>query len=174
MRLWPYAPGVFGLRDTLYRVWKLMEEDGATAHTFWDETGFPTSGDLCSFIRSFDGVPGKLLTMVERTDTEQLCGAIWFTNMVVGHQAYATMWMAKDARGVIALEAAQLVLPPLFRMFNLQQLWAVTPWANAGAMCRRVGFKRWCVLPGYCQWEGQPKDVWLYRLTRHEALSKDR
>src|SRR6186997_2862930 len=77
VRLWPYTPGLFGVRDTLYRVWKLMEEDGATSLAFWDETGYPTSGDLSSFIRAFDGVPGKVLILVERKDTQQLCGAIW-------------------------------------------------------------------------------------------------
>lgn len=169
VRLWPYAPGVFG-RDALYKVWKLMEEDGATPYAFWDETGFATSGDLACFIRSFDGVAGKLVVMVEHLQTQQLCGAIFFVNMVQGHQAYVTMWMAKAYRGVLALEAAQLVLPPVFRMFAWQQLWAVTPWPNAGAMCRRVGFQRWCLLPGYCQWEGKAKDVWLYRLTRERVL----
>src|SRR6476469_4322939 len=73
VRLWPYTPGLFGMRDTLYRVWKLMEDDGATPLAFWDETGFATSGDLASFIRAFDGVPGKVLILVERKDTQQLC-----------------------------------------------------------------------------------------------------
>jgi RimJ/RimL family protein N-acetyltransferase len=170
VRLWPYTPGVFGVRDLLYRVWKLMEEDGATALAFWDETGFSTSGDLNSFVRAFDGAPGKVLILVERIDIDppQLCGAIWLTNLVYGHQGFVSMWMTKDTRGAIAKDAATLVLPSLFTLFNLQQLWAVTPWANAGAMCRRVGFKRWCLLPSYCQWEGHPKDVQLYRLTREQ------
>lgn len=171
MRLWPYAPGAYG-RDALYRIWKLMEEDDATRYAFWDDTGFATSGDLATFVRAFDGAPGKLLVMVERTDMArpQLCGAIWLTNMVYGHQAFVSMWAAKSARGPIALEAATLVLPSLFRFFDLQQLWAITPWANAAAMCRRVGFKKWVILPGYCRWEGQIKNVWMYRLRREQIL----
>lgn len=167
--LYPYAPGVFG-RDALYRVWKVMEDDGSTDRAFWDETGFATSGDLASFIRAFDGVPGKLLIMVVRNDTNKLCGAIWLTQLVYGHQAFVSMWMTKEARGPIALDAATLVLPPLFRMLELQQLWAVTPWPQAGAMCRRVGFTKWNRLPSYCKWHGQIKDAWLYRLTRERVL----
>jgi hypothetical protein len=165
VRLWPYAPGCYG-KDALYRVWKAIEDDGAMAHAFWDDP----AGELGSFVRAFDGVAGKLLVMVEHVKDQQLGGLIWLTNLVVGHQAFVSMWMRKDYRGPVALEAAKLFLPPIFALYDLQQMWAVTPWAKAGAMCQRVGFKRWCLLPGYCQWEGQPKDVQLYRLKREQIL----
>lgn len=165
VRLWPYAPGFYG-KDAIYRMWKCIEDDGSMHSAFWDDA----EGDLAGFVRAFDGVPGKLLVMVEHVAEQQLCGAIWLTNLVVGHQAFVSMWMRKEYRGPMALEAAKLFLPPIFRFYDLQQLWAVTPWPAAGAMCRRVGFKRWVVLPGYCQWDGKPKDVWMYRLKREQII----
>src|ERR1044071_1776955 len=59
VRLWPYAPGVYG-RDALYRVWKLMEDDGATKRAFWDDAHVQTGGDLVSFVTMFNG-PQRLL-----------------------------------------------------------------------------------------------------------------
>lgn len=172
VRLWPYAPGVYG-RDALYRVWKLMEDDGATKQAFWDEAMWETGGDLASFMRGFDG-PQKLLLLIERVDTGQLCGCFWVTQMSLGHQAFVGMWMQSGARGALSVEGARLSLRYTFDVTEAKQLWALTPWPKAAALCIRTQFELVAILPDFCRWEGKDKDVRVYRLTReafHEFLS---
>ncbi len=165
VRLWHYVPGVYG-RDALYRVWKAMEDDGATKHAFWDDAYLPTGGDCASFICAFEGATNKILMLVERVDTGKLCGCLWVTQVVPGHHAFLSQWMQQEARGPLALEAAQMVIRGLFEIVHLRQIWAMTPWVAAGALCRRCGFERVAVLPDHCLWESGTKDVSLYRLTR--------
>lgn len=165
VRLWHYQPGVYG-RDALYRVWKLMEDDGATKRAFWDEAYLDTGGDCASFISAFEGAANKILLLVERLDTGLLCGCIWVTQVVPGHQAFTSQWMQRSARGRRSLEAAQLVLRGLFEVVRVQQVWAMTPWLAAGALCRRLGFVQQATLPDYCIWEYKTIDVTLYRLTK--------
>lgn len=165
MRLWHYVPGVYG-RDALYRVWRLMEDDGATKQAFWDDAYLATGGDCASFICAFEGAANKILMLVERLDTGQLCGCIWVTQIVPGHQAFTSQWMQKSARGRRSVEAARLVLRGLFEVVQVRQVWAMTPWRAAGALCQRLGFVHMTTLQDYCLWESEPKDVALYRLTK--------
>lgn len=164
VRLWPYVPGVYG-RDALYRVWKLMEDDGATKQAFWDEACFETGGDLASFIKAFDG-PQRLLLMIENIETGQLCGCFWVSQMVSGHQAFISMWMHKSARGASAVEAARLALQYTFAAGDFRQLWALTPWIGAGALCRKMGFVLTADLPQFCHWQQNFLNVSVYRLTK--------
>ena len=165
VRLWPYAPGVYG-RDALYRVWQAMEDDGATKQAFWDEAYCgETGGDLVSFVRAFSE-PSRLLWLIESHDTHQLCGSFWVTQMVPGHQAFVGMWMRKEARGACSREAARLALRETFEAGGFRQLWALTPWAPAAALCRRMGFVYFTALPDFCQWQGTLKMVRIFRLTK--------
>ena len=164
VRLWPYAPGVYG-RDALYRVWKLMEDDGATKQALWDEAYLPTGGDLNSFIRAFDTTQ-KLLLLIERTDTQALCGAFWVAQMSPGHQAFVSLWMQKGARGVPTTDAARLALRYTFEVGQFRQLRALTPWDTAEGLCLRMGFTLVAELEDFCQWRTEYKVVHLLRLTR--------
>ena len=169
VRIWPYEPGAYG-RDTLYRVWKLMEDDQATRACFWDEANLETGADLASFIQAFEGVTSKQLLMIERCDTGLLCGCFWVTQIQPNHQAFVSMWMHSDARGPMSGVAAHMALNYTFTRWNLGQVFAMTPWANAGALCRMMGFSRTAVLPDFCKWtDGKFLPVSIYRLVR-EAL----
>lgn len=164
VRLWPYAPGVYG-RDALYRVWRLMEEDGATKQAFWDEAHPETGADLVSFVRLFSDT-SKMLLMIERTDTGKLCGCFWVSQMIPGHQAFVGMWMQAGSRGALSVEAARLALAYTFQWGSFHHLWALTPWPTAGALCRRVGFTFVATLEAFCVWKGRAIPVRLYRLTK--------
>lgn len=160
VRLWPYAPGVYG-RDALYRVWKLMEDDGATKQAFWDDA----QGDLVSFVQMFAG-PERLLLMIERIDTGTLCGCFWVSQMVPGHQAFVGMWMQRWHRGPVTVDAARLALDYVFAAGNFRQLWALTPWLSGMAICRRMGFEDVAVLPKFCRDGETERAVHVYRLRR--------
>lgn len=164
VRLWPYAPGVYG-RDALYQVWKMMEEDGATKQAFWDEAHLENGADLASFVQMFSG-PQRLLLMIERRETGKLCGCFWVSQMVPGHQAFVGMWMRKSARGACSTEAAQLALAYTFEIGAFRQLWALTPWVNAAVLCQQMGFVEIACLPEFCQWASDYKDIHVLRLTR--------
>jgi len=164
VRLWPYVPGVYG-RDALYRVWRLMEDDGATKQAFWDEAYLETGGDLASFVQAFSAT-NKLLLMIERRDTKALCGAFWVTQMVPGHQAFVGMWMQKGSRGRYSKEAARLALTYTFSTGQFRQLWALTPWSSAYALCLRMGFMPTALLDEFCHWQNDYKNVWVLRLTK--------
>lgn len=141
-----------------------MEEDGATRLSFWDETGV-TGGDLASFIKAFDGTTNVLL-MIERRESKALCGAFWVTQIHPGHQAFVSMWMRHEHRGTVTVEAAALALSYTFDSLAVQQVWSITPWFNAGALCRHMGFEQVAVLPEFCQLAVGTGDVFLYRLTK--------
>mgnify|MGYP001559356118 CR=1 FL=1 len=166
VRLWPYEPGAYG-RDTLYRVWKLMEDDQATRDCFWDEANLETGADLGSFIQAFEGVASKQLLMIERCDTGMLCGCFWVAQIQPNHQAFVSMWMHKDARGPMSGKAAHMALNYTFTRWNLMQVFAMTPWASAGTLCKMMGFTKTAVLPDFCKWtDGSMLPVSLYRLTK--------
>lgn len=143
-----------------------MEDDGATRQAFWDDAYLDTGGDMASFVGAFEGTYNKGLLMVERLDTHELCGAFWATNIVRGHQAFASMWMHTAARGQMTVEAAHLALANMFEVLKIRQIWSMTPWVGASALCLRMRFEHVAVMPDYCQWDGQLKSVHLYRLTK--------
>lgn len=164
VRLWPYAPGVYG-RDALYRLWRLMEDDGATKQAFWDEAHYESGADLVSFVKLFGG-SNRLLLMIERIETGKLCGCFWVSQMTAGHQAFVGMWMRRGSRGSLSIESAQLALRYTFESGGFRQLWALTPWANAAVLCRQMGFHEIACLPEFCQWETGYKDIHMLRLTK--------
>lgn len=164
VRLWPYVPGVYG-RDALYRVWRLMEDDGATKQAFWDEAYLETGADLASFVQAFSAT-NKMLLMIERRDTGRLCGCFWVTQMTLGHQAFVGMWMQKASRGKLSVESAMYALRYTFNAGAFRQLWALTPWTPASTLCLKTGFERIASLLNFCRWDDGYKTVRLYRLTR--------
>ena len=173
-RLWPYVPGLYG-RDTLYRIWRAMEDDGSTHKAFWD-SGVDSSlaADLGSFAKSFHDTTTKVMFMVESAETWTLVGAIWFTMIAQGHQATASIWMSKAARGAITREASQLALDYAFSAWNLHQVWCQTPWPEARALAMRLGFSHAAVLPDYCWYDGQLLTVQVYRLTKERWHGRQR
>ena len=143
VRLWPYAPGVYG-RDCLYRIWRLIEDEDCAARCFWDQAILPaTAGDLANFIKAFEGVSNRLLLMVEVLNGSRLVGCCWFTEIQVGHQAFGSIFMVKTARGPMAEEAARLAIGYIFTLADLEQLWGLTPWPEAAAFVQRC-----CNSPG--------------------------
>ena len=166
VRLWPYVPGVYG-RDALYRVWRLIEDHQAALRCFWDQAILPTTGgDLASFVKTFDGTPGRFLLMVESIRSNQLCGCLWFTEIQPGHQAFISIFMAKAARGKATEEASALAIRYAMESYQLRQLWAVTPWPDAAHLCERMGFWREAILPDFAWVRGERYPVMVFRLTR--------
>ena len=164
VRLWPYAPGVYG-RDALYRVWKAMEDDGATKQAFWDDTHPETGADLVSFVKLFSGTD-RVLLMIERLDTGKLCGCFWGGQVAIGHQAFVGMWRCKEARGACSVDAARVALRYTFQVGAFQQLWALTPWRVAGVLCRKMGFEPSGILQKFCQDGPYGRDVTIYHLAQ--------
>ena len=163
IRLWPYVPGVYR-RDALYRVWALMEQDGETIRAFWDRASSPeTCADLASFIKTFDGVPTTQLAMVEGPGG--LIGCIWCSEIMIGHQAFISIWMRKDSR-TYAQAAAIQAITHAFQAWELRQLWAITPWHNALALAVRLGFEHIATLPDYCRFPDRSYDAHVLRLTK--------
>lgn len=165
VKLWPYAPGFYG-RDALYRVWLAMEEAGDTQRAFWDRAMWPEiGGDLASFIKAFDGVPTTVLLLVEGPPAQQLIGCLWLSELIKDHQAFLSIWMSKSGRPY-AREASKQAIDYAFTGWNLAQLWAITPWAGAANLARRMGFERVAVLPDYCRFPETNYDVTVLRLTK--------
>lgn len=169
--LFPYHRGAFP-RDTLYRLWAIMEEDGAADKVFHgqpiDET-LPqsTRGDLFSFCELFSH-PMRFLLMVVAKATGEFAGLIWFDDLVAGERASANLFFRRKYYGPLAMEAGQISLRYAFAHLNVKVLWAFTPWKEAAGYARRLGFKHIATLAAFTRVNGQMQDVQILRLPREE------
>lgn len=165
VRVWPYLREAGYPRDILGRLWTVIEQAGDGPRAFWGLPG-PNAQkmDLPAFCAFFSH-PEKVVLFVTSLDGEDLWGMVWFEELC-GHRAFGSTYMVPDARGAKALEAVQLACAYLHRTYDIEQIWALTPWKEAGQLIHRAGFTRMATLPEFAQVEGLRYDVGVYRKVR--------
>lgn len=147
-----------------------MEQEGSTLKAFWDRGTTPeTCADLASFIKTFDGNPSMQLAMVEVDG--QIAGFLWLSEIIIGHQAFISIWMRKEYRQY-AEAASRLVIQQAFDTYQLTQLWVLTPWQRAKALAVRTGFTQVGTMPGFCRIVDTSYDVHILRLTKEQWNGK--
>ena len=64
------------------------------------------------------------------------------------------------------MEAVHLALGYAFEALGMQQVWGVTPWHTARALCVRCGFAVMAEIPEFTRWKGRPQGVTVLRKLR--------
>ncbi len=166
VRIWPYARGLYP-RDTLYRLWRVIEECGAGPKLFWGSHDPATiHSDLTAFVKFFDDTQTRCLLVVTTPDAQEIAGAIWFDDFVPQYRCFGSIFIRPKYAGAPAMEAVHLALNYAFTALDVRQVWGVTPWKTAKALCQRCGFDVVATLPGLTQLDGIPRDVTILRKMR--------
>jgi len=168
IRLWPYVRGVYG-RDTLYRLWCVIEEAQAGPLLFWASQDQPEiHSDLVAFVKFFDD-PTRLLQVVTNIDSTEIIGCIWFDEIVPRYRAFGSMFIVpKFQGGTYSREAMDMGLRYAFEILELKQVWGATPWLPARRLCLRSGFEVVAMLPGFTLVNGVPVDVTILRIMKEQ------
>jgi len=173
VRLWPYLRGAYP-KDTLYRLWRLVEEAKAFHQLFWGlHTVEEKHGDLEHFCRYFSEDSGRLLFIVQNTNMDEIAGFLWFDDVIPNTRAIGSVFMALGYRGKAGIEAVRLFCDYGFEELKLQAIWGVTPWPQAARLITEVGFDRMAVLPDFAQVDGIDHDVRVFRLRKEQFYGLD-
>lgn len=166
VRLWPYLRGAYP-KDTLYRLWSLVEQADAFHQLFWGlHTDESKHGDLEHFCRFFAEDSGRSLFIVQSVNKDEIAGFLWLDDVIPNTRAVGSVFMALGYRGKAASEAVRLLCDYSFQEYGLQALWGVTPWPQAASLITEVGFERMASLPAFAKVRGIMHDVRIFRLTK--------
>lgn len=171
VRVLPYVRGCYP-RDMLYRLWHVIEQEGASEKLFF--SGFPRGtpischGDLIHFMQVCSE-PGRVTLLIESVADQELAGAFWFEDFIPDWRCLASIFIRRKYWGAISEEAARLSLAYAFEQFNLQAIWALTPWATARSLSQRCGLTEVATLPGFVtDADNEPRDVSIWKVTKGE------
>ena len=171
VKILPYARG-YVPRDTLFRLWKTMEDDEIADFVFHShlENGTPykTAGDLVEFMKMFDPDAKRFLLIILSVEGDIILGATWFDDVIVKHKASMSIFMIKGHRGDTAAEAAKISLDYAFNALDMKMIWAFTPWPHAVNLAKKVGFKPIATLPEILPQQYGNKDMHILRIKREE------
>ena len=168
VRLYPYVRGAFP-RETLYALWRAVEDDGAAARLFYAQPALEEShrGDLTEFIAYFTD-PKRVLYIAQSLKTDQVAGMVWFDDIQVGHRAAANVFFRRRYWGAAAGEGSRLALDAAFETMGVAAIWAYTPWPHAVRHAERAGMREVAVLPEFICIEGRPHDLHVLRVCRED------
>lgn len=170
--LMPYSRG-YCPRDTLYRLWRMMDDEGLTKYVFHSATEngtpYPMGGDLVDFVKMFEPEHGKrFLLIVLDVTGEQLVGALWFDDIVGNHRASISIFMTEGYRGDAAEEAGRMALDYVFNQFCFMEIWAFTPWLHASRLAEKCGFVPIAVLPSLIPGKKETMDMRVLKITKEQ------
>ena len=168
-RILPYVRGCYP-RDMLYRLWSVIEAEQASEKLFFN--GFPRGtpvschGDLIHFMQVCSE-PGRVTLLIESLADQELAGAFWFEDFIPDFRCLASIFIRRKYWGPLSAEAARLSLQYAFDHFNVQAIWALTPWATADSLSARCGLQVVACLPSYVlDADGDPRDVSIWKVTK--------
>lgn len=165
-RLWPYAPECYP-SDLLYVLWRQLQADGSLKFAFWEDQN---RGSLAEFLAYFDpsSPMARPLVVAQSLADEQLIGIYWFSDVRMGHRAAINLCLRKGYRGEKAAEANGLILDYGFRLWQLQAIWASTPWRHARDYALQWGFTLMATLPDLHRIDGHERSLYVLRMTRED------
>lgn len=166
MRLVPYARGVYG-RDTLYHVWRLMEDEQMAQQIFYSQqcTDERWRGDLVECVGYFScQSPPRMLVLPQDKISEEIMGLVWFDHM--GHVGTMGLCYRKRFRGKHGQAATALACQYAFATFSFTRVFGFTPYKEAVAHVRALGWTRVGHLPGFVRINGQDRHLYQMMLTK--------
>lgn len=165
VKLWPYVRGYYP-RDVLYGLWSAIEQAGDGARVFWGNSDpAPLRMDLPSFCE-FVTKEGRTLILLTNLDGTAMLGCAWFEDVFPKRRAFGSIYLVPESRGKVAVEAVRLVTDYACQVLDVNEIWAVTPWREAGQLICAAGYQRVATLPGFAWVDEQSQDVGVYKKVR--------
>ena len=164
--LHPYARGVQG-RDTLYYVWRLMEDEGDAQQIFYSQlcADERTRGDLVECVHYFSStMPVRFLVMPQEKTSEEFMGLVWFDHL--GHVGSVGVFYRKAYRGKASQMATQLACEYAYATFGYSRLFGFTPYKAAVRHVRALGWQHVGKLPGFVCIDGKERDLYQMMHTK--------
>ena len=144
----------------------LLAQRHALPRIFWQEADDPqrlTKEYCCAY---FERHPAFCICDTQTTHP-QIDGLLWLDSYVPNWSAHIGLWFRFKRRGPFARAMSARFFEWLFMARGLQTLWGVTPWHDTLHYGLALGAEKPpLVLPGYAKIDGQPRDVFVLRLSR--------
>lgn len=171
VRLWPYIRGVWP-RETPFKLWQMVEQEQASQRLFWvDAVGMRanTVGDLHEFL-AFLGTDRRLVLMAESlAHPGDLAGLFWFDDITEGHKAGAGVCYRRRYWGAPAREASRLALQYGFAAWDLEAIYAYTPFPVAQKHAEACGMTTIAELPRFIKFGEKYHTLYICRVLREES-----
>lgn len=140
VQIWPYVRGEYP-RDTMYKIWAMVEEAKAAEHLFWgSQEPDAIKGDLTAVVKFFDD-PNRVLLMVATEDNKDLIGFLWFDDFIPGLRCFGSVFIKPQYRGKLGNAGIIKACQYIFDMCEVQTIWGVTPWREARSAVMACGFQ---------------------------------
>lgn len=148
VQLFPYLRGEYP-RDTMYKIWHMVEEAKASSHLFWgSQDPDAIKGDLTAICRFFDD-PGRALIMLATEDNKDLIGFLWFDDFIPGLRCFGSVFIRPQYRGKVGNAGIVKACQYVFDVLNVQAIWGITPWREARSAVVACGFQQVTVLKAF-------------------------
>ena len=148
IQIWPYVRGQYS-RDTLYKIWVMVEEAKAAPHLFWGSQDPDTiKGDLVAVVKFFDD-PNRVLVMLSNEENTDLIGFLWFDDFVPGLRCFGSVFIKPQYRGKVGNAGIVKACQYIFEVFPVNAIWGITPWREARSAVVACGFQAVTVLKSF-------------------------
>lgn len=140
VEIWPYVRGQYP-RDTMWTVWRMVEEAKAAPHLFWgSQEPDAIKGDLVAVTKFFDD-PNRVLIMLSTPDNTDLVGFLWFDDFIPGLRCFGSVFIKPQYRGKVGNAGIVKACQYVFDTFQVSTIWGITPWREAKAAVMACGFQ---------------------------------
>lgn len=140
VEIWPYVRGQYP-RDTMYTIWRMVEEAKAAPHLFWGSQEPETiKGDLVAMAKFFDD-PNRVLVMLSTADNTEPVGFLWFDDFVPNLRCFGSVFIKPKYRGKVGNAGIVKACQYIFDSFGVKTIWGITPWREAKAAVMACGFQ---------------------------------
>lgn len=130
--------------EVLYHAWRMVEDSGEQDKLFWN---LPGTHDLPWFTDYM--TTGRQLFVM--TTEQDLVGLAWAEDIRPGHQAFFSFFVRPAYRGRTSVAACRQMTRAILDGYDLQQLWAMTPWKPAKMLGLITGARCVATLSNYAQ-----------------------
>jgi hypothetical protein len=132
---------------------------GGITSFFWDR-GADNPMTYPQFLYTCDQASGHVAFAVLMAN--EIIGFVLLSDMLGKHRAHVSIWLEPKVRGVNSHLIAQCVLTSLHRDYQIENLYARTPWPHSQELCLRTGMIEVAEVPSYCKWGERVHDLKVF------------
>jgi hypothetical protein len=165
VQIFPYVRGEYP-RDTMYAIWRMVEEAKAAEHLFWgSQEPDAIKGDLTAIVKFFDD-QNRVLIMLSTEDGKDMIGFLWFDDFIPGLRCFGSVFIKPQYRGKVGNAGIVKACQYVFDVFHVKAIWGVTPWREARAAVMACGFQTVTVLKEFVKVGNEVLDAHIVKKER--------